>query len=275
MELDTDDPELMDTSSGDDNTPPVRAEEDEVEERRIDEFISKTCECHYGPNKVGCSVLFPRELIAATCMNCLEMTKPELDLVVIANLEANRRATDVEGVPRVHIDYRFHGHKVCKATFLLVHAVGTKQFKPLVTHFSQNGLIPRRQGNAKRLPSNTLPFSDTQDIVEFIRNFATVHALPLPGRMPGIYSKEKALLLPSEMSKRYVYRQYCEACTESPVCRRKFEMLWCELLPHISAMKPATELCEVRHLNIVKITCTSNLPDSSFEASKGGKRALQ
>ena len=106
MELDTDDPELMDTSSGDDNTPPVRAEEDEVEERRIDEFISKTCECHYGPNKAGCSVLFPRELIAATRMYCLEMTKPELDLVVIANLEANRRASDVEGVPRVHIDYR-------------------------------------------------------------------------------------------------------------------------------------------------------------------------
>ena len=46
------------------------------------------------------------------------------------------------------------------------------------------------------------------------------------------------------------------------VGRQKFERLWCDLLPHISAMKPATDLCEICHLNFVKITRSCNLPES-------------
>ena len=208
--------------------------------------------------------MFPREVIASTRMNCKEMTKSELDLVILANLEANQCRDDTQGQeqPRYHISYWFHGHKVCKSTFLFMHAVGPKHFKNLVAHFTQNGLTPRRHGNTKHLPANTVPFSVTNDVVQFITNFATLHALPLPGRIPGLYSDEKALLLPSEMSKRFVYREYCKACTYVPVGRRKFERLWCDLLPHISAMKPATDLCEICHLNIVKITRSCNLPES-------------
>ena len=66
------------------------------------------------------------------------------------------------------------------------YAVGSKHYKNLVTHFSENGLIPRRHGNTKCLPSNTVLF--TQGIVEFILNYATIHRLPLPGRVPAIYS---------------------------------------------------------------------------------------
>ena len=103
----------------------------------------------------------------------------------------------------------------------------------------------RTHGNAKHLLWNTTPFAATQDIVQFICNFANVHALPLPGRLPGQYSGEKALLIPTHINKRYVYRNYCESCKDKPVCRRKFESLWNELVPHISCMKPATDLCEV------------------------------
>ena len=66
-------------------------EADEAEDARIDDFFSKTCGCKFGLNGAACSSLFTRELVVSTRMNCLEMTKVELDLVILANLEANRR----------------------------------------------------------------------------------------------------------------------------------------------------------------------------------------
>ena len=269
-QMDVDSPrvcEMDDDSSDSDDGQALYAlapEQDDAEDQRIEEFFRKTCGCHFGPRGVACCGQFPRDDIVSTRMNCKEMIKAELDLVILANLDAHRRCSDTEGQPRFHIDYFFHGKKVCKTTFMFAHAIGTKHFKNLVTHFNQNGLTPRTHGNSKRLPANTVPLSVSKDIVQFISNFATVHALPLPGRMPGVFSDEKALLVPSSMSKWYVYRQYEQACREKgeiPVGRRKFEMLWCELLPHISAMKPATDLCETCHFNIVKITRACNLPD--------------
>lgn len=74
------------------------------------------------------------------------------------------------------------------------------------------------------------------------------------------------------MTKRYVYRQYCAVCTqkgEIPVCRRKFENLWSELLPHIANMKPATDLCETCQKNIVQIMHSTNLSDvDKYESLK-------
>ena len=143
-----------------------------------------------------------------------------------------------------------------------------------MVHFDKHGLTPRIHGNTKRLPANTIPFTKTQSIIKFIEHFATVHALPLPGRLPGQYSDEKALLLPSYMSKRYVYRQYCQACDEQKemhVSRRKFENLWSELLPGIAAMKPATDLCPICQSNIITIFRSANLPDS--EKSQNVKEA--
>ena len=44
--------------------------------------------------------------------------------------------------------------------------------------------------------------------------------------------------------------------------RLKFEDLWSELLPGVAAMKPATDLCHICQLNVVKIVRSANLPDS-------------
>ena len=84
-------------------------------------------------------------------------------------------------------------------------------------------------------PHNCTAFADNQDIVAFIERLAEVHALPLPGRMPN--HKDKARLLPSDISKSEVYRQYKQACilkSTQPVSWAKFYCLWSELLPHIS-----------------------------------------
>jgi hypothetical protein len=272
-EVDSVQSELEDESSdaGDGQQPPSQAQLktkeiiDNMEDAAVDDFIKTTCQCNFGPRKTPCSLQFSRELIVSTRLNCIEMTKAELDLVILANLDANRRISLEQDTcsSRIHIEYSFRGIKVCKKSFLFIHAIGTKVFKNVVTHFNENGLTPRMHGNIKRLPANTISFAVTEKIVQFITNFATIHALPLPGRIPGIYSDEKALLLPSHMSKRSVYREYQKICDqESVVSRRKFETLWSDILPHISAMKPATDLCEICQSYIVKITRSANLPEN-------------
>ena len=177
-----------------------------------------------GAGGSACSKSFSWEDISTTRMSCKEMSSTELDMLVLANLDTHRcsgvisRTCKSVGQPlgekagmrcRVNIDYYFHGKRVCKSTYTFAHVFGLKRFKNLVSHFEKNVLVSQVHGNTKRLPANTIPFAKTQSIVQFIQHFATVHALPLPGRLPGQYSDEKALLLLSHTSKRYVYRQYC------------------------------------------------------------------
>ena len=249
-------------SDSDDDINVTMDEVDAAEEHAINEFMTKTCQCRFGLNGAPCSTRFSRKLITSTRMTCCEMTKDELDLVVLAHLESNRHSAEEQKSSRSCVTYYFHGYKVCRNTYLFAHSVGPKRFKNLITHFSENGLVPHTHGNAKRLPANTLPFDVTEDIVQFIKNCGEVHGLPLPGRIPGVYNCDKALLLPTYMTKRYVFRMYCDASSNSPVCRRKFESLWNQLLPHISSMKPATDLCDICQQYITKIIRSANLPES-------------
>ena len=261
----TNEEEIVDASSdedeGDINDFSVRFE-DAAEVNMIGSFITQTCQCTLGPTHDACSKLFNYEIFSTNRMNCAEMEKGELDLVILANLNAHRCGESHQS--RCHVNYYFHGKKVCKTTYLFLHGIGPKRFKNLLSHFDQNGLVSRTHGNTKRSPANTLPFSTTQEVVKFINNFALLHALPLPGRLPGQFSDQKALLLPSHMSKRFVYRQYklgCEITADIPISRRKFESLWLELLPHIVSMKPATDLCAVCQSNVVSIMRSANLDE--------------
>ena len=66
----------------------------------------------------------------------------------------------------------------------------------------------------------------TEKIVSFIKNFAETHGILLPGRVPGVRDYEKAKLLPSSMSKRYVYSMYKESCDGRVVSESSFKTAW-------------------------------------------------
>lgn len=55
----------------------------------------------------------------------------------------------------------------------------------LLCHYDTFGLSPRIHGNTKRRPRHGASFEDTIKAVTFIKNFATIHAMPLPGRQRG------------------------------------------------------------------------------------------
>ena len=50
---------------------------DDAEDLKLNDFIHKTCNCHFGPNGKACRSLFTRNEIATSRMNCKEMSKNE------------------------------------------------------------------------------------------------------------------------------------------------------------------------------------------------------
>ena len=104
-------------------------------------------------------------------------------------------------------------------------------------------IITRVHGNKRHTPRHAITHNDTEKIVSFIKNFAETHGILLPGRVPGVRDYEKAKLLPSSMSKRYVYSMYKESCDGRVVSESSFKTTWKLYVPHIYIMKPMTDLC--------------------------------
>ena len=79
--------------------------------------------------------------------------------------------------------------------------------------------------------------------MSFIKNFTETHGILLPGRVLGGRDYEKAKLLPSSMSKCYVYSMYKESCDGRVVSESSFKTARKLYVPHIYIMKPMTDLC--------------------------------
>ena len=94
-------------------------------------------------------------------------------------------------------------------------------------------IITRVHGNKRHTPRHAITHNDTEKIVSFIKNFAEKHGILLPGRVPGVRDYEKAKLLPSSMSKRYVYSMYKESCDGRVVSESSFQTAWKLYVPHI------------------------------------------
>ena len=128
-------------------------EVDEKEARLIDLFIDKGCNCSLGPNRKPCSQVLSRDNIVSTRNSCIEMSSNELDMLILANLDAHRhqkktvpasncKSSHTDNISkRGIVDYYSSGNRVCKDTFLFIHAIGPKRYKNLVAHFDKNGLV--------------------------------------------------------------------------------------------------------------------------------------
>ena len=110
----------------------------------------------------------------------------------------------------------------------------------------------RIHGNTGRKPAIALTHDDLSRVIAFIKNYAEVHAILLPGRIPGLKDYEKTKLLPCNTSKRQLYLEYAESCKAMSIracAETTFLELWHRYLPYIRRGKPMTDLC---------ITCKEN-----------------
>ena len=128
-----------------------------------------------------------------------------------------------------------------------------------------NGLVARTHGNKGKMPKNACEVADVKTVVDFIKCYADVHAVPLPGRLPK-HQDYRVMKLPSDVTKSFVYRAYSEglqALHQSgehahSVSYRQFCRLWQQLVPFVTTMKPSTDLCMICQENVAAIMRSSN-----------------
>ena len=240
---------------------PEKSPLDSSEAAKLEQFYTETCQCKLEAKGTPCLSLFSREDLSSYCMNCLELLSNELDLVILSQIASCTKPS--EGSSRTYSQFLHKWNRISIKTFLFLHGVSHHRYENLCRHYSCHGATPRRHGNVSKSPKHALSLAETQSIVSFLHHFASVHALFLPGWIPGNFD-ERYVLLPSDMSKRFVYRKYEEACHASLkncVSRRKFEAIWSSTLPFIVTAKPSTDLCFTCQQNSRLIVKSANLPE--------------
>ena len=164
---------------------PVDEDEETQKERlKIESFVSKTCNCSLGVGKNPCSCQFSAEAITEQRQYCLSLERSQLDLVVLTHFQALGKDVSLPGKETrrtKYIEFCFKGKHVCRETFLFLYTLSLKRYRNLLEHFCKNGLVLRDHGNYRKAPHNRMAFDDVHAIVEFLKNLATTHALPLPG----------------------------------------------------------------------------------------------
>ena len=105
-----------------------------------------------------------------------------------------------------------------------------------------------------------MKFDEIMRVVDFIKRYADIHAVPLPGRLPK-HQDYRVMKLPSNVLKATVYRDYVtvseslrdEGEEVHIISYRQFRRLWQELVPFVTTMKPSSDLCFVCQQNVAAI----------------------
>ena len=141
-------------------------------------------------------------------------------------------------------DYQHRGINVCRKFFRYLHCVGDDKITDMIKHYKENDVERRVHGNTKKLPKNALEYKDTKAVVDFILNFATLHAIQLPGRTLKHWVSD-AQLLPTDMNKATVYAQYKASMDAEPAGKLSLfgpssasGKVWCP--SYVPCLLPAT-----------------------------------
>ena len=121
-------------------------------------------------------------------------------------------------------------------------------------------LVHRIHVNTGRQPHNALKDKDIKKIVKFLKRIAEEHGILLPGRTPGVRDYKRSKLLTSSMSKRQIYGMYKASCDEQEriPSESAFKLAWKLYVPHITIMKPMTDLCSTCRKNSRALVRSSN-----------------
>ena len=214
---------------------------------KVQKFMQDGCGCRRGLKSGQCSDQFTEETILNNVYNCLELSQAELDLVILANIQAYT-TIEVTGEKRKRsppYSFLHQSQPICKEMFLNLYGISKSRFQRLVEHYQSRGISLRIHGNSKRLPHNALPLAVNEDVKNFLSNYAEENAVLLPGRIPGFKSEDIQLLSSSD-TKTHVWMSFklaCEQSNKQAVSYTKFTELWKRFHPNVVVAKPMTDLC--------------------------------
>lgn len=166
----------------------------------VKKFMQDGCGCRRGLKSSQCSDQLTEETVLDNLYNCLELSHVELDLVVLANIQAFT-AIEAIGEKRKRsppYSFLYRSQPICKEMFLNLYGISKSRFQRLVDHYQNHGISLRIHGNSKRLPHNALPLDVAEDIKNFLSNYADENAVLLPRRIPGFKNKDIQLLSSSD-----------------------------------------------------------------------------
>ena len=86
----------------------------------VKQFLQSGCACSKGPKSGPCSRQFSEDSVVANLNNCLELTHGELDLVILANIQA-LTTIEIVGEKRkrcLRSSFSFQSKTICKDMFL-------------------------------------------------------------------------------------------------------------------------------------------------------------
>lgn len=210
--------------------------------KRAKKFLRNGSVSLRGSKGGPCSREFKEETVLFNLNNCLELASGELDLIILANIQAFT-CDDCVGTKRSRSSrctYQFQAMPICKEMFLHLYGISYSWLRRL-EHY---GIHPRTRGNTKKLPSNTLPQSVTENVHCFLTNHEEENAFALPGRIPW-------------MSK------YCLWAGQKRVfgvsTRQPVKLL--ENKPNVVVTKPMTDPCMTCQQNTTRLVRAANFPE--------------
>ena len=235
------------------------------EDRKVAQFVACGCSCNLGPKGTPCHKLFLAAQYQESRDECRELTREELDLVVMGELRAltlqSEKTERARDRVRTFSKFQYGGHRICLKTFCFVHVISRWKFTDIKSSWLQNGLRSRRRTQVT--PHNATSLSDVKLVMKFILQYAEDHTILLPGRIPG-YKRDDIQLLPLSTTKREVWELYQSAAVQHEeshaICYSLLCRLWKQLTPQIVVTKPMSDLCWTCQRNNTLIMRAHNRP---------------
>ena len=162
---------------------------------KVKKFMHDTCGCALGVKSGLCSGQF----FEFNFNNCLELSNDELDLVILASIQAFTHLESVELNKRGILDA---ASTISQYPFARLTLLRTEypRFWRLKEHYQNHGVSLRTHGNKKRLPHNTLSQAIVKGVKAFLSNYGEENLIRLPRRIPGFKSDEIKILSSSQNS---------------------------------------------------------------------------
>lgn len=177
----------------------------------------------------------------------------EQDIVLLTHLVLGQHydlMSHIRG-KRSRIIYRFdRTREICRNAFQYIYQVGDSRLKRLKKLASHGEISPHRNGNTNRAPSNLLPHSDVDRLINFLENFVEIHGLPLPG---GMRAGHQEILLPSDFSYASVWNKYVASIGDLSSKHQKeyrvigydsFRSIWQQSFPQVKFQANLSSLCD-------------------------------
>lgn len=102
----------------------------------VQKFMQDGCGCRRGLKSSQCSDQLTEETVLDNLYNCLELSHVELDLVVLANIQAFTAIEAIREKRKRSPPYSFlyRSQPICKEMFLNLYGISKSRFQRLVDH---------------------------------------------------------------------------------------------------------------------------------------------